>query len=241
MTVDSKKNGVVFARVTHKATGTRSARTGWEYGLSNGARMFLSEDILCLGKWYFFEMKLDVCKNLAYVSHSLVDTAKGASIAEDIQLMKKLSHDVTKMWNQLEATDRQILMRSCGIILTGAGAASAGIGGAATMLGAETVLAGLTGGLSLVIGGVLGGLTYLQYEERVAALKTQDDLLKRFRTRRALFARAMIRQMPSKYEHLQSFDPQINSIVTRCKSMIKDFDFQQLISDTDDNFAYACS
>jgi hypothetical protein len=132
-------------------------------------------------------------------------------------------------------------MRSCGIILTGAGAASAGIGGAATMLGAETVLAGLTGGLSLVIGGVLGGLTYLQYEERVDALKAQDALLNRFRTRRALFARAMIRQMPSKYEHLQSFDPQINSIVTRCKSMIKDFDFQQLISDTDDNFAYACS
>lgn len=233
------KRGLVFARVTSKATGTRSSRKGWDYSLSNGCRMFLSSDDLVLGKWYFFEMEMDSFKNLKYISHHMLDTNSAQAIDADIQLMKKLSHDVVRMWRSLEDADRQIFMRELGIGLTGLGAVSATATGFASMLAGESILGGLTGGLSLVVGGALAGLTYLQYEERKAALEKRLQLFTKYQNRRSLLARAIIRAVPNQYAHLDCFDPQVQAIVSRLSMIIKDFDFQKFCQLNDDTYEYA--
>jgi hypothetical protein len=232
------KHGLVFARVTSKATGTRSARKGWDYSLSNGCRMFLSSDDLCLGKWYFFEMEMDSFKNLKYISHHMLDTNSAQAIDADIQLMKKLSHDVVRMWRSLEDADRQIFMRHLGIGLTGLGAASATATGVASLL-TEGLFGAATGGLSLVVGGALAGLTYLQYEERKSALEKRMQLFTKYQNRRSLLARALIRAVPNQYAHLDCFDPQVQAIVTRLSMIIKDFDFQKFCQVNDDTYEYA--
>lgn len=231
--------GLVFARVTSKATGTRSSRNGWDYSLSNGCRMFLSSDDLVLGKWYYFEMEMDNLKNLKYISHYMLDADKAQAIDTDIQLMKKLSHDVVRMWRSLEDADRQIFMRELGIGLTGLGAASATATGFATMLTAEGLLGAATGGVSLLVGGALAGLTYLQYEERKSALEKRLQQFSQYKLRRSLLARALIRTVPNHYAHLDCFDPQVQAIVTRLGMIIKDFDFQQFCQLNDDGFEYA--
>lgn len=232
------KRGLVFARVTSKATGTRSSRKGWDYSLSNGCRMFLSSDDLVLGKWYYFEMEMDKLKNLKYISHYMLDTDKAQAIDADIQLMKKLSHDVVRMWRSLEDADRQIFMRELGIGLTGLGAASATATGVASLL-TEGLFGFATGGVSLLVGGALAGLTYLQYEERKSALDKRLKQFSQYKLRRSLLARALIRTVPNHYAHLDCFDPQVQAIVTRLAMIIKDFNFQQFCQLNDDCFEYA--
>ena len=227
------KTGVVLGRVTSKAKGTRAAGKGWEYTTNIGSTFCLPKDDLLVGRWYFFEVSTDALKTYHYKSHSLLETNNGKGLDDDIQLLKKLTHDVVRMWKSLEDADRQIMMRELGIGLGAAGAASAaatGLYGIAEAIAAESLLGCATGGLSLVIGGALAGFTYLQYEERKSALAKRQQQLARFLQRRTLFARQMVRLMPSQYMHLEVMNPEVQSMAIKLRDMVANMDIHQFFS-----------
>ena len=237
----SIKTGVIFGRVTSKAKNTRSSNGGWDYSISNGSRLTLKTDDLCMGKWYFFEVSKDILENYQYVSHCLLNTDEAVSTDQRIEELLKSSIKVVKSWKSLQSSDRQILMREVGIGLTAAGAASAGCSGLFTMLAAETVGGFLSGGVTLLVSGGLATISYLQYEERKEALSLKTRQLSEFRRLRSRFVRSMYKMTPSQYDHLDCWDPQITSIVTRMKGMINNFDVSQFFETEDSNYQYSYS
>ena len=81
------------------------------------------------------------------------------------------------------------------------------------------------------VGGALAGLSHtLQYEERKSALAKRQQQLARFLQRRTLFARQMVRLMPSQYMHLEVMNPEVQSMAIKLRDMVANMDIHQFFS-----------
>jgi len=229
-------NGLIFARVQSKDKYQRNNQRGWNYTLSNGAVMFLPNPNLKVGSWNFFEVKMDNFKNMYYVSHCPLSIEDGKTMDTDMAILKQQSHEVNQFWRKLEDHERACLMRELGIALTSVGAVGATISGVTAIgaaIAAECALTAITGGVSLLIAGGLAGLSYCQYEELKKSLALKMQTVELFNKKRERFANSLQQHVPTEYQSLQVFDPQVDSLITRMKLIFEDFDFTDLFTENE--------
>ena len=232
-------NKLAFARVTSKAWNTWSAPQMWEYKLSDNSIILFKADELSIGSWYFFEFSKDNLGNHKYVSHSSVDTAQAAAFEQELCTTKALTHKVVTMWNKLEAADRQLLMRECGIAFSAFTTASFTLNAITSFVAEEAFLGPATGGLSLIAAVGMAGFTYLQYEERKHALVNRQKMFNEYLQQLTLMKREAMCLIPRQYRHLEFDDPQAQSIVTKLKYMINNIDLSNLFSLQAEEYQFA--
>ena len=229
-------NGLVFARVLSKEKTRQNNQRGWNYSLSNGAVMFLPNPNLKVGSWNFFEVKMDNFKTMYYVSHCPLSIEDGKTMDTDMAILKQQSHEVNQFWRKLEDHERACVMRQLGFGVAAASSALALYGGAATIgtaVATECLLTALTGGITLAIGLGVAGISYCQYEELKKSLALKMQTVELFNKKRERFANSLQQHVPTEYQSLQVFDPQVDSLITRLKLIFEDFDFTDLFTENE--------
>ena len=241
------KTGVIFGRVTSKGAGTKdclAAGKPFVYTFSTGTKFYTKAD-LKPGAWYFVKTQVNDFGIQTAISYKPLPEADGEEMQRAYAELKTTAHEAEKMWKRLGKEDRMIVARTLGMGLTGLGAASAGLGaaeGIGAFLFEECLLSGVTGGLSLVIGGVLAGLTVLQYEERKEALAFHMNTIEAYNRLRKRLSDQLAMHLPAQYRTLQPLDPQAVSIVGHSKYFISNFSWQDLLKsnpEEDYEFSFA--
>lgn len=209
-------NKLIFTRCTSKREGAPiNGITRYHYEMSDGTKL-LSKHNLYKGRWYFIEFSVNALQQRSFESFEAVPNSEAEVYNDRLAEVKRTAHDVVKMWKQLNVSERQLVMRKAGVVLSGVTATSLVINGIA----GEALLGSLTGGLSLLAGVAMAGFTYLQHEEAEAAVAKHQAVLTEFLRKKALFDRQAARFMPARYDSLEFANPAYASIVTRLKDVI---------------------
>lgn len=232
-------NKLTYARVTTKAKNTRRAPGMWEYKLSDNSYIIFKRDQLQIGSWYFFEFSEDTLGNHTYVSHAEVDEQQAVNFEEEIRSAKALTYTVVNIWEKLEASQRQLLMREFGIAAGILTTASLTWGGITAIAAEEALLGTLTGGLSLIAAAGVGIFTALQYEERKNHLSNYQSLFNEYMKQRNFMAREAAAFIPKQYRYLDFAHPEIESMVSKARHMINNINLSNVFSIGNDELTFS--
>jgi len=213
-------NELILAKITTKVWNKAPHKNHYQYTLSDGSKLVTKKN-LEFKTWYFFEVSVDnLWRQHQYVSHAAVRNADAVEYQALLSDLKMTSYEVTKAWKTLNSSERQMVIRRCGVAFGAASSATFAVNGVTQLLVEETILGTLTGGLSLLVSAGFAGFSYLQYEELKEATKKHTQLMQRFLNLKTRYTRQLMRFTPPQYDHLRIADPEFTSIVSRLKSVI---------------------
>jgi hypothetical protein len=210
--------GVTFVSIVEK-WGARSGN-GYRYLLSNGAEIHTTSTFH-KGEWYFMNLTHNlVGKYWQFHSATPVTLTQAKEFDTKLKNLQQLADKLAMRWTVMSNTERDLFLSRASTVLSGLGSASFGIDFIAGII-AEGVAGVATGGLSLVVSGVLGLVSYSSREKTKALVSRFGTALAEYQDAREEFSYFLKEVLPSEYDNLEFIDPQFQALVTRLRYIFK--------------------